>query len=77
MPPVPVPDTEFIKSLRHATAIGGRRRWTNAAGDRIFEWDSLHGELEVYNKRGKHLGALDPETGAKIKDAVKGRTIDV
>ena len=27
------------------------------------EWDSQHGEVEVYNKSGKHQGAWDPESG--------------
>jgi len=42
----------------------------------LFTWDSLHGEIEVFNKRGKHLGAMDP-FGKFIKSAVKGRKIDV
>ena len=43
----------------------------------MFEWDELHGEIEVYNKRGRHLGALDAVTGSLIKPAVRGRSIDV
>ncbi|WP_343745230.1 CHC2 zinc finger domain-containing protein [Chitinophaga sp.] len=27
------------------------------------EWDSQHGEIEVYDKQGDHQGAYDPETG--------------
>jgi hypothetical protein len=38
--------------------------------------DELHGEFEVYNARGKHLGVVDLE-GKWIKEAVKGRKIDV
>lgn len=37
------------------------------------EWDSQHGEIEVYNKKGEHQGAYDPETGEKTKDPVRGR----
>jgi hypothetical protein len=55
----------------------GQRRWRNAAGDRLYEWDRLHGELEVYNIRGRHLGVVDPETGKFSKPPVKGRRIDV
>lgn len=41
----------------------GRARWINPDG-KILEWDSQHGEVEVYNKTGKkHLGAADPNTG--------------
>ncbi|GHV36624.1 hypothetical protein FACS1894178_8050 [Bacteroidia bacterium] len=35
----------------------------------IGEWDSQHGEVEVYDKTGKHhKGAYDPETGQKKKE---------
>ena len=37
----------------------------------------MPGEIEVYNKRGKHLGVVHAVTGEWIKDAVKGRAIDV
>jgi hypothetical protein len=36
-----------------------------------------HGELEVFNRRGRHLGALDAIIVKLIKDAVAGRRIDV
>ncbi|MGW2961624.1 colicin E3/pyocin S6 family cytotoxin [Streptomyces sp. NPDC001220] len=35
----------------------------------IYEWDSQHGAVEKYNKRGKHLGEFDPDTGAQTKPA--------
>lgn len=44
--------------------------------DKFYTWDGLHGEIEVFNKRGYHIMVLDPY-GYKIKDAVKGRKIDV
>jgi hypothetical protein len=25
-------------------------------GARLYTWDSLHGEIEVFNRPGKHLG---------------------
>lgn len=71
----PVPKTPFIASLEHVKHDGGRR-WRSQEG-RLFEWDALHGELEVYNSRGRHLGAVDPATGVLIKGAVQGRKIDV
>jgi len=40
----------------------GRARWVNGNGD-ILEWDSQHGEVEVYDGQGRHKGAADPETG--------------
>jgi len=75
--PVPVPESGFIKDLEYLGIPARRRRYRSRDGDRIYEWDSQHGELEVYNKRGRHLGVVDGETGALIKDPVRGRRIDV
>jgi hypothetical protein len=73
----PVPNhASFLATLEHVRH-DGNRRWRNSSSDRLYEWDALHGELEVYNARGDHLGALDPESGALVKGAVKGRTINV
>ncbi|BBP68734.1 hypothetical protein PHLH6_07380 [Pseudomonas sp. Seg1] len=30
----------------------------------------------MYNKRGKHLGEFDPETGQQTKDANKTREVE-
>ena len=52
---------------------GSRKRWLLPNGD-IGEWDSQHGELEVYDKTGKkHKGAYDPKTGKKLKSGKKNR----
>jgi hypothetical protein len=40
---------------------GLRKRWKDAEGN-IYEWDSQHGRLEKYDKRGRHLGEFDPDT---------------
>lgn len=37
----------------------------------------MHGEIEGYNKRGRHVGVFHAVTGALIKPAVRGRRIDV
>ena len=42
----------------------------------ILESDSQHGEVEKYDKRGKHLGAFDPKTGKQLKDSIKNRRIE-
>jgi hypothetical protein len=42
-----------------------------------LQWDNLHGDVEVYNKSGKHQGSLDPFTRNLYKLPVKGRTINV
>jgi hypothetical protein len=77
VPPVPVPKDGFIAQLEGVARRGGRTRWRSTDGKRIYEWDGLHGELEVYNDRGRHLGVLDPITGNQIKEAERGRKIDV
>jgi hypothetical protein len=46
-------------------------------GERIYTWDALHGEIEVFNKRGFHLGGLDAVIGSLIKEAVRGRRIEI
>jgi len=34
----------------------------------LVEWDSRHGEWEMYNKRGKNQGVLDPNTGQPVPE---------
>lgn len=53
---------------------GARKRWKIDDG-KILDWDCQHGEVEMYTKNGKHLGAYDPDTGMKKKDAKKERNI--
>ncbi|SER96767.1 S-type Pyocin [Pseudomonas sp. NFACC02] len=49
-----------------------RARWKDSKG-RIYEWDSQHGAVEMYDKQGKHLGEYNPETGEQTKPAKPGR----
>jgi len=45
-------------------------------GRRTYEWDSMHGELEVCRASdGTHLGALDPFTGERSEDPKDERSI--
>jgi hypothetical protein len=76
MPPVPVPDTLFIRSLEHVPRRGERRRWRDADRRYLYEWDSQHGNLEVYTRRGHHLGVLDAD-GRVIGEAIARRRINV
>jgi len=57
--------------------VGGQQRWSSDRGKRLYTWDSLHGKVEVFNGRGKHLGIRHAVTGEWIKEAIPGRTIDV
>jgi hypothetical protein len=51
---------------------GLRKRWKDAKGRTIYEWDYEKGELEAYRSNDlSHLGSFDPFTGerrGKAKD---------
>lgn len=78
-PPILLPGfPEATKTGRKTAVRGGgklRKRWKTAKG-LIFEWDYQHGMVEMYNKRGKHLGEFNPETGIQTKDADPKRSIE-
>jgi hypothetical protein len=69
------PSPCFIDSFEFYKVIGGRKVYRN--NDFYYSWDELHGEIEVFDKRGYHLGALHATSGEKIKRAVKGRRLNV
>ncbi|MFD3688336.1 colicin E3/pyocin S6 family cytotoxin [Nocardiopsis sp. NPDC058631] len=73
----PIPENCFLLELNHSYKYG-ERRWIGEDGKFIFTWDGEHGgEVEVYNKRGRHVGVMHPVSRTLIKPAVKGRKIDV
>jgi RHS repeat-associated protein len=49
----------------------GRARWRTKDGD-ILEWDYQHGEVEIYNRNGKHKGSKKPD-GTNPKPVKPGR----
>lgn len=70
------PDAKVAPRKTPIKGGGGlRKRWKTRDGT-IYEWDSQHGTVEKYNKRGKHLGEFDPETGQQTKDADKSREVE-
>jgi hypothetical protein len=73
---VPPPKKGFIETLKRIVR-SGEPRWMDESRKRVYTWDRLHGEFEVYNQKGLHLGAADSVTGKLIKPPVKGRRIDV
>ena len=77
MPPIPIPKPSYLAGCEYLGAFSSERRWRTHGGDRIFTWDCRHGEIEVFNKRGRHLGVIDSINGNQIKDAVPGRKINV
>jgi hypothetical protein len=55
----------------------GRPRWRSDDRSLLYEWDPLHGHVEIYDRRGNHRGVADARTGVVIGPAVRGRSIDV
>jgi hypothetical protein len=66
------PPPDFLPAFPDARVVGRktsvqgggakRKRWKTAKG-LILEWDSMHGAVEKYDARGKHIGEFDPNTG--------------
>lgn len=73
----PLPDPCFLDNCECLGAFSNQKRWRSPDKERLYTWDHLHGEIEVFNKRGYHLGAIDAVSGTLIKEPVKGRRIDV
>jgi Cytotoxic len=73
---IPVPSNSYLHALERVSRHGAQR-WRSDNGERLYEWDGLHGEVEVYDKRGHHLGVGDAVSGEIIKGAQRGRRIDV
>ncbi len=71
------PSPCILEDFEYLGFIYGEKRWRSDGGRRLYTWDSLHGEVEVFNGRGRHLGVIHAVTGELIKDAVRGRSIDV
>ena len=65
-----LPGFEGSKRLKHKD--GQREAWDLGKGWHA-EWDAENGRVEVYNKRNKHQGEFDPNTGEQTKEAKDGR----
>ncbi len=74
---VPLPKPCFLDTCEVFGVRGGKKIWRLSETGSFYTWDSLHGEIEAFNRRGKHLGSLDATTGKYVKTAVRGRKIDV
>jgi hypothetical protein len=73
-----MPNDCFLRQGYRKEFKNGEQRWIDANTGLIYTWDGEHGgEVEVFSKRGKHRGVAHPVTGEIIKEAVKGRSIDV
>lgn len=67
----------FLDQCDHWKVIDGKKTWRSKDKRRLYQWDSQHGEIEVYDRHGYHLGSIDRDSGVLIKPAKKGRSIDV
>jgi hypothetical protein len=76
MTSIPRPNPCFLDTQIKLRRSGGAR-WSSPDGSRLWEWDSLHGHIEGYNKRGRHVGVFDAVTGQRVGLPVPGRRIDV
>ncbi|SIO72537.1 Cytotoxic [Burkholderia sp. GAS332] len=45
-------------------------------GKFYYEWDYTHNDIEMCNKRGEHMGSVDPTTGEIYKPPVPGRKLN-
>ena len=74
--PVPA-DLPGFPGAKRTKPKAGRARWKLPNGD-IGEWDSQHGEVEVYDKTGKnHKGAYDPKSGEKKKTEIQKEKLNL
>lgn len=73
----PIPNPGFLDSCHYLGYVRGQRRWRTTEGDLLLTWDSLHGEIEAYDRLGRHVGVRDVRSGERVKEAVRGRRIDV
>lgn len=73
----PIPKPSFLDGCDYLGFKNGQKMWRSRSADRYFTWDAFHGEIEVFNKQGLHLGVFEALSGALIKPAVRGRKIDV
>ncbi|MGM0878884.1 MAG: colicin E3/pyocin S6 family cytotoxin [Bacillota bacterium] len=72
-----LPRPSFLDTCVFLKVVGERKVWRSHDGKRLYTWDSLHGEIEIFNKHGRHLGCAEPISGELIKPAVKGRKLNV
>ncbi len=71
--------TEFFKKVKdkyehYKDSIYRRKK--NAQGienAEYLQWDHVHGDIEAYNKAGRHIGSIDPKTLRLYKGPVLGR----
>lgn len=77
-PPRELPAFPAAQKATPKTPVQGggklRKRWKDEDGN-IYEWDSRHGAIELYDKRGRHRGEFDPQSGSQLKPADSTRKV--
>jgi hypothetical protein len=77
--PDDLPGFPSARRIKNKSSVQGggkkRARWQDEDG-RILEWDYQHGAVEVYDRRGKHLGEFDAKTGTSLKPKDPNRRIE-
>lgn len=73
---IPKPDPSIVSGFKVSFVEGNRKYYFDPEEQLYYSWDSLHGEFEVFNRRGFHLGSVCPTTGITLKPAVRGRRIN-
>lgn len=78
-PPISLPAFPDAMKTKSKTIVQGggkkRDRWKGKGGT-LYEWDSRHGTIEKYSKRGIHLGEFNYLTGEQTKPADPTRRIE-
>lgn len=69
-------DSQFFNKLVSHGSRNGKALYKDDNGY-FYLWDSLHGQWQMFNDRGFHIGVLDKYGKKRIKNAVKGRTINI
>ncbi len=68
------PDAVRVKAKTRTRNGGLLKRWKDE--EFIYEWDTLHGRVEKYDRKGRHLGEFDHKTGELTKEANPCRQVD-
>jgi Cytotoxic len=45
-----IPHPSILDAFEFLGAFSGERRWRSAGGKRLYTWDTLHGEVEVFDR---------------------------
>ena len=66
-----------LRGLEEVQPYRGNTKTNGESGRkcRLYQWDYTHGDTEVYDCAGKHLGSMDPANGKMTKLAEPGRTL--